>query len=155
VTAAPDGAQRDRGVMSFEKPQKGNPHRLTVNQHIHTAHAIGKFEGADGCVEVNRVATGEIHRVHRRDRIFCARRAWDERAEKGYMHDIEDAFHAELVRVQIGGSGARDHNAISRYHLLWALRHRYATATPPKQSWPGLRLQPLHGPGGDPGGEVG
>lgn len=114
--------------MPFEKPQKGNPHQLTVNQHIHTAHAIGKFEGADGCVEVKRVATGEIRRVHPRDGIFCARRAWDERAEKGYMHGIEDAFHAELRRAQTGGSGSRDRKAISQYHLLWALRHAYATA---------------------------
>ncbi|XXY50119.1 hypothetical protein WME91_03080 [Sorangium sp. So ce269] len=112
-------------MMPFEKPQKGNPHQLTVKQHVHTAHAISQFEGTDGCVDVKLLSSGKTIRVACGNAVFCANRVWDERAEKGYMQAVEHAFHAELARAEIAGRAARNHAAISRYHLLWGLRHFY------------------------------
>lgn len=106
----------------YEPTQKGNPHQITKKQHIHTAHCIGMFE-KDGYVQVKELATGETLKREKRAAIFCAKRIWDERAEKGYMAKIEDDFHKEVDNAEIGRS--RNHLAISTYHLLWFLRHNF------------------------------
>ncbi|MEQ6885788.1 hypothetical protein [Salicola sp. Rm-C-2C1-2] len=106
----------------YEPTQKGNPYQITKDQHIHTAHCIGLFE-KDGYVQVKEIATGEVLERKKRAAIFCAKRAWDERAEKGYMAKIEDEFHKQVDKAEIGAQ--RNHLAISTYHLLWFLRHHF------------------------------
>lgn len=112
----------------YEPTQKDNPHQITKNQHIHTAHCIGMFE-KDGYVQVKELVTDEILKREKRAAIFCAKRVWDERAEKGYMAKIEDAFHREVDTAEIGKE--RNHLAISTYHLLWFLRHHFSVSPIP------------------------
>lgn len=112
--------------MPFEKPQKGNPHQFVLQQHFHTAHCIGKFNGDDEKVEVKFIQTGETERKGKRSRIFCAKRNWDEKAEKGLMGDIEDDFHNEINNIKTFEN--RNHQAISKYFLLWRIRHQFYTA---------------------------
>lgn len=109
--------------MPYESTTKGNPQRLTIEQHFHTAHAIAKFYGDDGKVEVKIIESNETVKRHKRASIFCAKRAWDERAERGYMASIEAAFHEEIDNVK--PVSIRNHAAISRYFLLWGLRFNY------------------------------
>lgn len=109
--------------MPFEPPSKGNLNQLTVDQHVHTAHAISKFYDADEKVEVFDLAVGQLVRRHKRGKIFCTKRTWDQRAESGFMAPIEKAFHEEIDNIKRYAS--RNHEAISRYCLLWRLRHRY------------------------------
>ncbi len=56
-------------------------------------------------------------------KIFCAKRNWDERSEKGYMLDIETKFHAQIDNLV--SFDERNHIAISRYFCLWRLRHKF------------------------------
>src|SRR4051794_37588885 len=101
--------------MSFERPQKGNPYQITTDQHFHMAHCVGRFAKPDGKVEVRLVSDGTTKRVGKRSKVFCGLRSWDERAEKGYMHSIEEAFLDELDRTINGVSATpRSHEAISR-----------------------------------------
>ena len=109
--------------MPYEPPMKRNPRELTVDQHFHTAHAISKFYDHDGKVEVRMVRTGEVVRRHKRAKVFCTKRTWDQRAETGYMLAIETAFHDEIDNLK--GFSDRNHDALSRYHLLWRLRHHF------------------------------
>lgn len=109
--------------MTYEKVRKGNPLELTVDQHFHTAHAIAKFYGTDNNVEVMDITTGEILKRNKRAKIFCAKRNWDERAEKGYMAQIESQFHSQIDCLR--SYMDRDHAAISRYLALWRLRHNF------------------------------
>mgnify|MGYP003624806418 CR=1 FL=1 len=109
--------------MTYEKVRKGNPLQLTVEQHFHTAHAIAKFYNADGKVEVKEIGAEEIVKRHKRARIFITKRNWDERAEKGYMAQIEAQFHNQIDYLDLGRP--RDHAAISQYLALWRLRHKF------------------------------
>ncbi|MBE4579689.1 hypothetical protein BOO30_19240 [Vibrio navarrensis] len=112
--------------MGFEKPQKGNPHQFVINQHFHTAHCIGKFEGTDGKVEVKFIKSGNVEKKSKRSKLFCAKRNWDEKAEKGLMGHIETDFHEEINNLK--PFKMRNHHAISKYFLLWCARHQFYKA---------------------------
>lgn len=114
--------------MPYEPTTKGNPKQLVVDQHFHTAHAISLFYDSDEKVEVMELSSGEIVKRHKRAKIFCTKRTWDERAETGYMADIENAFHNEIDNIK--SFSDRDHQAISKYCLLWRLRHEYHLSSP-------------------------
>jgi hypothetical protein len=106
----------------FEPTQKGNPYQITKNQHCHTAYCIGLFEN-NGFVQVKRLATNDVIKCKRDNQIFCAKRVWDERAEKGYMAKIENDFHREVDNADLGVN--RNHTVISMYHLLWYIRYHF------------------------------
>lgn len=40
--------------MRYPKPQKGNPHKLTIDQHIFPKASISRFTGENGRVQVRR-----------------------------------------------------------------------------------------------------
>ncbi|MGO2074748.1 MAG: hypothetical protein ACTH3B_06185 [Pseudoalteromonas sp.] len=107
--------------MTFEKTRKGNPLKLVIDQHFHTAHSIEKFYNNDEKVEVFMKDSGETVQRHKRAKIFCAKRNWDERAERGYMTEIEYKFHAQIDNLVSFEN--RDHKAISEYFVLWRLRY--------------------------------
>jgi len=109
--------------MPFEPTLKGNPMELTVNQHFHTAHAISKFYDSEDKVEVTIIKNKTTVKMSNRAKIFCTKRTWDQRAEKGYMSSIEKAFHEEIGNVKCFEK--RNHEALSKYCLLWRLRHKY------------------------------
>lgn len=60
---------------------------------------INKFLNASGYIELNSLIANKVLSVKPTDKIFCARRAWDQRAEAGYMKSIEDDFQALVIRV--------------------------------------------------------
>ena len=109
--------------MSFEKPQKGNPLKLVIQQHFHTAHCISKFYDTDGKVEVKFVETGRLEKKGKKSNIFCAKRNWDEKAERGFMSEIENSFHKEINNIKSFEN--RNHSAISEYFSLWRIRHQF------------------------------
>ncbi|UYG06836.1 hypothetical protein [Halomonas sp. M4R1S46] len=115
--------------MPYEPTERKNPRQLTIEQHFHTAHAISLFYDSDKKVEVKLLQSGELVRRHKRAKIFCTKRMWDQRAEKGYLVPIEDAFHEEIDNIK--SYTERNHEAISRYCLLWRFRHEYHLSNPP------------------------
>lgn len=103
--------------------RKGNPLELTVDQHFHTAHSIAKFYNNKRKVEVFEISSREILERKKCAKIFCAKRNWDERAEKGYMSNIEFYFHSQIDFLV--PANKREHIAISKYFCLWRLRHKF------------------------------
>ena len=76
--------------MKYEKTQKGNPYQLTVCQHTFPAASIARFADTTGCVEVYLIKQNKVVRLKPDDKLFCAKRVWDQRAESGFMKEIED-----------------------------------------------------------------
>lgn len=126
--------------MPYEPTLKGNPQQLTVEQHFHTAHAISKLYNEAEKVQVKFIASEEVVERHKRAKIFCTKRTWDERAEKGYMAAIEKESHNQIDNIRDYSS--RCHESISRYFLLWRLRFAYHTT--PNQD---IVLNGIVGPG--------
>lgn len=109
--------------MAFEKPTEGNPHKFVIKQHFHTAHSIAKFHDVDCKLDVFIKDSGEALRRHSRSSIFCAKRNWDEKSEKGLMADIEQLFHQEINEIK--PFELRNHSAISEYFMLWKIRYDF------------------------------
>lgn len=78
--------------MKPEHTQKGNPHQLTLLQHIFPSKSIDRFCNGNGVVDMYMFNHGKRRTAKPSDKFFCARRKWDERAEKGYGKDVEDEF---------------------------------------------------------------
>lgn len=111
-----------------EKTRKKNPNRLTVYQHVYPHRSIARFADNDGWVSVHDMTRRKVRRAKPNDAIFCARRAWDQRAEAGYMKDIEDRFQS-IAEALIDGQGTissvEDKQAIERFFALWYMRSRH------------------------------
>ena len=111
-------------VVSYEKPQKGNPNQFTISQHFHTAHLISKFYNSADKVEIKFLGSDEIEPVSKDSKRFVAKRAWDQKSEHGMMADIEKSFHDEVNNLK--SIDQRNHHAISKYFILWRIRHHIA-----------------------------
>lgn len=109
--------------MPFEQPRKGNPFQFVIQQHFHTAHSIEKFYDDDGYVEVHFLNSEKTEKRHKRAKVFCTKRNWDQKAETGLMAEIEEDFHNETDNIKPYTS--RNHQAISKYFLLWHIRHNF------------------------------
>jgi len=110
--------------MVDDKPQKGNPHQLTINQHVYPARSIERFADTAGTVEVWLRRNSKTFRASPDNPLFCARRTWDQRAESGYMKAIEDEFQILADRIANGGAmlTTDESLAASRFFILWQLR---------------------------------
>jgi hypothetical protein len=103
-------------LTTFEPVRKGNPYQLTVDQHFYSAHSISKFYGDDSKVEVMDLHSGDTYKRHKRAKLFCTKRTWDQRAESGNMVNIENDFHAQIDHLK--PYKKCDHEAISMYFFL-------------------------------------
>ncbi|HEX4415020.1 MAG TPA: hypothetical protein VH107_15395 [Lacipirellulaceae bacterium] len=115
----------------YEKPQKGNPHELVIRQHVVPVRSIERFAGPDGLVETQIAGLKRIVKRKPSDEIFVARRAWDERAERGYMKAIEDAFQEladKILSGEIEHVGDIHARTVNRFYALWYHRSRVEPA---------------------------
>src|SRR5260221_12360688 len=112
-------------MPKFEKPQKGNPHRLTIGQDTFPSKSIARFADTDGRVHIHMKPAGPIRRAKPTDNIFCALRAWDHGTEVGLMKTIEDRFQ-HLAELIIDGHvltfDAEQTHVISSFYALWMVR---------------------------------
>ena len=119
-------ASGDWYSMKYEKPQKGNPHELTVQQHCFPRKSIARFANPDGVVQVHIVKASKTVFLPPEDSIFCARRTWDERAESGFMKMIEDAYQVLADDIASGNFMRRlsrnERQLVTDMYALWNLR---------------------------------
>lgn len=111
--------------MKYERPQRGNPQELTINQHVFSFRSFARFVDSDGRIAVRRPPdASEELRVAPDAALFCAMRVWDHGAESGFMKEIEDRFQgvAEQI-VGVRQSLADDqHMIVTEFFALWAAR---------------------------------
>ncbi|WP_148050983.1 DUF4238 domain-containing protein [Pseudomonas fluorescens] len=111
--------------MTYEPTQKGNPHALTVDQHVIPKASIKRFCGIDGRVELVTNRHGRRIFVPPKNSIFCVRRLWDERAENCYQKRIEDRFQRivdAILNERIFDFDADAEEALGEFYLLWRYR---------------------------------
>ena len=112
--------------MKYKKTQKGNPHRLTVMQHCYPRRSIERFVNDEGVVCVHILKTRKTVLLKPDDPIFCARRTWDERAESGFMKEIEDTYQNFADRVASGKIvrrlSAAERQIVTDMFALWNIR---------------------------------
>ena len=114
--------------------QKGNPQRLTIQQHVLPRSSIARFNGADHKVEVRCQGQGATLRLNATNPMFCATRAWDQRAESGFCRSIEVDFQRLADAIVTGKTvlDIKDYETISRFWALWRLRaEARASPAPP------------------------
>lgn len=121
-------------MMRYPKPQKGNPHKLTIDQHIFPRACIARFVGESGTVQVRRRSGGPDMWLTPKSSYFCARRLWDQNAETVFMKLIEDRYQDVAKRIVAGEVTTLDGvmaEAVTELYLLWTLRHeRYLNPLP-------------------------
>lgn len=114
----------------YERTQKANPHKLTVNQHVFPAASLKRFEDETGRLDLYDRIRGIRRPALRKDVAFCAKRAWSHREETGFMRQIEAAFQPLVEKILTGDvqSFNEDQNSIlNEFFALWYMRarHRY------------------------------
>ncbi|WP_156002747.1 DUF4238 domain-containing protein [Thioalkalivibrio sp. ALR17-21] len=115
--------------MKYEKTQKGNPYQLTVNQHCFPARSIERFADSSQRVEVCLLNKDKNFKATPTEKVFCARRAWDQRAESGFMKAIEDEYQALADKVVAGYTSTLDETqqvVVSKMFALWNTRWHWA-----------------------------
>jgi hypothetical protein len=133
-------------MAKYEKPQKKNRHLLTVRQHVFPSASIARFADADGRVWLHDLARSKARLAKPNDDIFCAMRAWDQRAERGYMKRIEDEFQhlaSKVIEGVLSEIGEAEKGVIDHFYALWLMRARHRTL--PSQE---IKLNGVTGGGG-------
>jgi hypothetical protein len=120
--------------MRHERTQPGNPHKLTINQHVFPAASIARFAQKDGFVTVYLYEQRKTVRLSPKNELFCAKRVWNQASEHGFMSEVEEAFQ-ELANKILGGAfglsiGATENRIVSQFYALCRLRDE-AKKTPP------------------------
>ena len=112
-----------------------------MKQHVFPARSIARFANADGVVRLHNLATHQARAAAPGDAMFCAMRAWDLRAEHGFMKQIEDEFQ-ELAEKIIAGTvtmiGPADKGKVDRFFALWKWRAHFRDADPQEVQFNGV-----------------
>lgn len=111
-----------------EPTQPGNPHQLTLRQHVHSRACITRFADGAGRVLVRKHG-GSAFLANADNDIFCAKRVWDQGSEANFFRKIEKAFQVEADRA-ISTGAIRNHSAFSAYFSIWHIRAALAAAPP-------------------------
>lgn len=131
VHVVPQSGQLGKFVI-YEKTQKGNPHKLTVNQHCFPARSIERFTDSSRRVEVCLVNKNLNFKAKPSEKVFCARRAWDQRAESGFMKKIEDEYQALADNVISGKTSSLNEShqlVVGSMYALWITRWHWAKSS--------------------------
>lgn len=114
--------------MGFEAPQKGNPHKLTINQHVFPRKSIDRFANESGLVQLFRVDGAKVIPASSTNSLFCAKRVWDQSTESGIGKNIEDRFQELAESILAGGTkviGVFEKTVVEDFFSLWRTRQKF------------------------------
>lgn len=113
-------------AKAYERPQRHNPHQLTIKQHCFPKRSIERFANEDGLVHVHLIAHERTVFLKADDSNFCALRTWDQRAEDGFMKEIEDKFQDLADKIAEGNIVRRltreEEDVVTDMYILWNCR---------------------------------
>ena len=115
-------------ILKAEKTRPQNPNQLTVRQHVFPVRSMQQFVDKSGRVFVFDILRSKTRLARPKDMLFCAQRAWDQRAEAGYMKHIEDEFQKivqPIISGQVNTLTPEQKPAIDSMFALWFMRTRY------------------------------
>jgi hypothetical protein len=113
----------------LEPIQQGNPHNLTLYQHIMPRASIERFCNADKTVYFKKNDEQSFRRLFPKNRRFCAERVWDQKAETVLSRDIENSFQSladKLITGVIKSISTELQTVVTDMYLLWRTRFLYA-----------------------------
>jgi hypothetical protein len=116
------------GNMGFEATQKGNPHKLTINQHVFPRKGIDRFSNDKGLVQLCIKDVAKVIRVSSKNSLFCAKRVWDQGTEAGMGKAIEDRFQALVDSILVGHTSAIGYfekAVVEDFFSLWRTRQKF------------------------------
>jgi hypothetical protein len=126
--------------MTFEKPQKGNPYRLTIRQHVFPRASIARFANSSGRVHVHKVSVNKSFLSAPNNALFCAKRIWDQRTEDAFTNKIERPFQ-RLANAILDGSvsvvGQSEKKTINLFFALCFIRAEWKSIRIPNRQIPG------------------
>lgn len=100
---------------------------------------LERFTNSSQKVRVVRKPFGTTSYLGVRNQIFLGKRSWSQEIEQHISWPIETAFLTEVSRVE-SGEVIENHDAVSKYHLLWTLRHHYAVnPNEDREIYPGMQ----------------
>lgn len=113
-------------TANYEKPQPGNPHQLTIKQHCLPRRSIERFANDKGLVNIRLIGPGKTLWLKPDDKNFCALRTWNQKAESGFMREVEDAYQSLADKI-VNGSIVRrfkphETQVITDMYVLWQCR---------------------------------
>jgi hypothetical protein len=126
--------------MTFEKPQKGNPHRLTIRQHTFPRASIARFADSSGRVHVHKVSANRSFFVAPDNALFCAKRVWDQLAEDSFANKIERPFQTlanAIVEGVVSALGESEKKTINSFFALCLIRADWKSIRVPNHQIPG------------------
>ena len=130
--------------MAGDRPQPGNPERLTIRQHVVSVAHLQRWS-VDGVVEASRRPFTRSW-CDRPENMLWARRRWSQKTELvRFKRAVEDPFHQELDHLDTQES-VQDHEAVTRYFVLWWFRSRYIDTKEPNTRLRAPGLEDLVGP---------
>lgn len=111
--------------------------RLSRWQHIYPKNLIRNFVNNDDCVVIynQNKRKSKIQKYSAKGNDFCAERLWAEKAEKGWMKEIEDSFSDISKKIKQQSPVIledHDHHKITEFYILWKLRS-HIEANPSKE----------------------
>jgi hypothetical protein len=113
-----------RNRYKYKKPQKRNPRQLTINQHVFPVRSLARFTDSKGrlAVRSNGIAGERLLRPN--NAMFCAKRVWDDGAERGFMKSIEDNFQMIADQVVKGRRSLEEveYVQVTEFYALWQMR---------------------------------
>ena len=126
--------------MTFEKPQKGNPYRLTIRQHTFPRASIARFANTSGRIHVHKVGANRSFLAAPDNVLFCAKRVWDQRAEDGFANKIERPFQGlanAIVDGTVSALGESEKKTLNLFFALCLIRAEWKTIRVPNHQIPG------------------
>lgn len=109
--------------MKYEKVQKKNPHRVSVNQHIFPIKCIKRFTSGN-FVELKDLKRGITRNAKPNDEVFICKRLWDHASETGFMKSVEDSFQNLVDKLVKGESVPIEerNKVVTEFYSLWCAR---------------------------------
>lgn len=107
---------------------KGNPHQITIKQHIIPQQSIKRFYNENNCVKVRLIKQQKTICVNSKDKNFYTLRCWDHNTEN-YMTSIENSFQKLCDKIIKDGINfkidEKENAVITKYFSLWYSRYYY------------------------------
>jgi len=120
--------------MHHETTQRGNPHGLTINQHVFPVASIARFTQENGLVSVYLHEQRKTISCSPKNDLFCAKRVWNQTSEHGFMGRIESGFQKLANHILNGGIGhsldPTECKIVSQFYALCRLRTEARQASP-------------------------
>lgn len=110
---------------NFQPTQDGNPHKLSIFQHVFPRTCIERFYNVDKRVKYKDINLSGFERYNSKNRRFCAERLWSQRAETVLSRKIESEYQLladKIVSGEVEKLETSMQSVVTKMYQLWRAR---------------------------------